>query len=154
MNTPEPAAELQLKTPRTDAAAKDDAGSGLVIYEFARKLERELAKRDSLTPTEQIRALLAPYLAKVQSLADSRPDLVPAYGKVSSELNGRFGLSFSATVFIKDLEDSIGSYGHETPEAAISAVADSIADLPVPPTREQLIAQKEAELAALKGGES
>ena len=32
------------KTPRTDAAAKDDGGSGLVIYKFASHLETELAE--------------------------------------------------------------------------------------------------------------
>lgn len=106
------------------------------------------------TPTEAIRQLLAPYLAQVQALADSRPDIAPSYGKVSAESNGRFGLTFSATVFIRDLEASIGAYGHKTPEAAVEAVAESVAALPAPPTREQIIAQKEAELAALKGGES
>ena len=106
----------------------------------------------STTPTEQIRELLAPYLAKVQALADSRPDLEPDGCHFTCRLGGEPGLSFSA-FFDYGPGATVGAHFRPTADDAITALTVNVQLIPAPPTREQLIAEARARLAALEGGE-
>lgn len=116
----------------------------------------EPAAKLQLSPTEQIRALLAPYLAKVQALADSRPDLDPNETVFEARLSATYGLSFTAVLFHSG-DGLCAAHQCKDPDDSIARITSRLAEIPeppAPPTREQLIAQKEAELAALKGGQS
>lgn len=113
----------------------------------------ETAAPLQLTPTESIRQLLTTYLDKVQALADSRPDLPIMSCTAEVRLSSIHGLVFSPAIFYG--EDSlVMAYGEPTIETAVAKIAARLAEIPHPPTREQLKAKLRAELAALEGGQS
>lgn len=104
-----------------------------------------------MTTEEQIERLLAPYLAQVKALADSRPELNAGNLHFRAHLHNTRGISFAALLFYNGIADLVMSDDRETPEAAIDQLKTRLAEIPAPPSREELIAKKRAELAELEG---
>lgn len=106
------------------------------------------------TPTESIRQLLAPYLAKVQAAIEARPELKARYSVINVSLCTQDGITCSAISFYGQVGDCLSTARPSSLEEVITQFESRLSEIPAPPTREQLIAQKRAELAALEGGQS
>jgi len=102
--------------------------------------------------SDQFRELLAPCLTQVQALAATRPDVKKSDCRYSVAFDGDGTLRHTATIFYNDDKECVSSYEH-TVERAIARLAERLAEIPVPPTRAELIAIKRAELAKLEAGQ-
>jgi len=162
MNTTEPAAELQIKTPTEIYLVLNAGDHGEHLWSDKPVTENGtqnagpyVLRTVDTTPTEQIRDLLSPYLAKVQALADSRPDIQVSDIRFHVYISPVDKIAMSASVFYHEDKSCITSqFGAKTAEEVISSIKRRLTEIPAPPTREQLIAEARARLAALEGGES
>lgn len=102
-----------------------------------------------MNTTEQIKELIAPYLAELKAIQTKRPDVKWSGARITLSLSEGNKFDFSGTLFFNDDKDCIGSYCHEKIESAFDAIKMRVDNLPKPPTREELIAKKQAELAEL-----
>jgi len=102
---------------------------------------------------QQFRELLTPVLARVQAIAATRPDLKDSECQASVKLDCDGELRFSVSIFYNKNNNCV-STNESTVDGAITRLVFRLSQVPKSPTREELIAQKKAELAALGGGQS
>lgn len=101
---------------------------------------------------DQFGEALAPWLEQVKALADSRPDIKPTSFQISVKCCSRFGLSFSPAIFYGK-DKLVMAHLEPSLDKGLEILKARLAEIPAPPTREELIAQKRAELAELEGGQ-
>lgn len=98
---------------------------------------------------QQLKELIAPYLDELKAIQAKRPNVNWSGARITLSLSDANKCDFSGTLFFDEDKDCIGSYCHEKIESVFEAINRRVDNLPKPPTRAELIAQKQAELAAL-----